>query len=184
MIYTSFGKSSKDSKLSMAEPIASAHGLELHRLLPKHVMPFYENLSDENRLEFEQYYKFDPLEAILSILRDPMVFAITKGEEVLSITGLHDGAMWLLFNKNLRKNRVSFFRASPVLVDYYHHFYEDIHCDVWVKNEMICQWLAKLGFKAIGVYDREGTDEQFVRFVRCKKPETNIFSMMTRPVMH
>lgn len=168
----------------MDEVIASSHGLELRRFLPKHVMPFYESLSEENLREFKDFYRFDPLEAILSVVRDPMVFAITKGDDVMSMTGLHDGSMWALFSKNLRQNRVSFFRASPILIDYYHLFYEDIHCDVWIKNEMIHHWLAKLGFKAIGIYDREDCNEQFVRFVRCKKPETNIFSMMTRPVIH
>lgn len=168
----------------MDKPIASAHGLELHRFMPKHVMPFYENLSDENRQEFAEYYEYDPLEAILSVVRDPMVYAITKGDEVLSLTGLHDGAMWLLFSKALRQNRVAFFRASPVLIEYYHCFYPELYCDVWVKNAMIHQWLSKLGFKAIGIYEREGSGEKFARFVRCQKTESNVLSMMTRPVMH
>lgn len=167
----------------MAEPLIKSHGLELHRFRPMHVMPLYENLSDENKREFDIVYQMDPLEAMLASMRDQMVFVVTRGDKVLALTGIDDGQMWSIFSKHMRQNWVRFVRASPELIKFYHHFYDWIHCDVWTENEMIHQWLAHLGFDPQSMIELNNK-QQLVRFVRCKTESNNVQSLLSRPVMH
>ena len=171
---------------STDKPLIESHGLALHKLRRKHIIPFYENLSTANIKELELAYGLDREKQLTMLLRsvdDQMVFAVTKGEKVLAITGLtEEGMMWSMFSKDMRKNWVSFARASPELIRYYHHFFDEIECRVWIRNGMIHQWLAHLGFEAIGMSGVDGVD--FVHFVRCKEIQDNVHSLVSRPVMH
>ena len=171
---------------STDKPLIESHGLALHKLRRKHIIPFYENLSTANIKELELAYGLDREKQLTMLLRsvdDQMVFAVTKGEKVLAITGLtEEGMMWSMFSKDMRKNWVSFARASPELIRYYHHFFDEIECRVWIRNGMIHQWLAHLGFEAVGMSGVDGVD--FVHFVRCKEIQDNVHSLVSRPVMH
>jgi hypothetical protein len=167
----------------MVKPVLVSHGLELYKLLPAHIMPFHENLSDENKREFEVVYGCDPLEALLSVMKDQMVFVVTRNDKVLAVTGIEDGQLWTMFSKDMKKNWVRFARASHDLMSFYHHFYDWIHCDVWAENEMIHQWLSHLGFEPSSIYQTE-TNQELVRFVRCKTSQDNVVSLLSRPVMH
>ena len=167
----------------MGDVILRSHGLELHRFKPVHVMPFYEQLSEENKREFKMAYELDPLEAILRSMQDQMVFVVMRGEKILALTGVDDGCMWSMFSKEMPKYWVRFVRASHDLINYYHHFYDSIHCDVWTENEMIHQWLSHLGFGADTFISVEN-GQQLIRFVRCKTKQDNVHSFLSRPVMH
>lgn len=167
----------------MDDPLLRSHGLELVKLQPRHIMSFYQNMSDENLREFGEVYELDPLEALKSTLHDQMVFAVTRNKEVLAITGVNDGLMWSLFSKNMRRNWVRFARASVSLINFYHHFYDEIECHVWTENEMIHQWLAHLGFEPVGISELLNS-QKLVHFVRCKTTQDNVHSLLSRPVMH
>ena len=170
-----------DLKLFMADVILNSHGLDLVKLKPSHIFPFLENLSNENKREFEELYESDPLECLLDCLKDEMVYAIVKGNMPLAITGItEDAQMWALFSKHMKQNWISFARASPDLIGFYHMFYDQILCDVWTKSDMIVQWLGYLGFEPIFL----SKDSETLHFVRCKSVDNNTNSLVSRPVMH
>ena len=77
----------------MADVILNSHGLDLVKLKPSHIFPFLENLSNENKREFEELYESDPLECLLDCLKDEMVYAIVKGNMPLAITGITEAEL-------------------------------------------------------------------------------------------
>jgi hypothetical protein len=167
----------------MDKPVIESHGLGLFKLKPKHIMPLYEDLSAENIAELREVYQVDPLEALLSLVGQQMIFVVERNGKALAITGLDDeGVMWALFTESMKKNWVRFARASIDLITFYHHFYDQLRCQVWSKNEMIVQWLAHLGFEPESIF-MSGHIEM-VEFVRCKSEKTNVYSFLSRPVMH
>lgn len=146
-------------------------------------MPFYENLSEENIRELHAVYNVDPLQALLEVMSRKMVFAVERNGRPLAITGIdEEGCMWTLFSKAMKKNWIRFCRASPDLIKFYHHFYDEITCQVWTENEMIHQWLVHLGFEVDALIKAD--DVELVQFVRCKNEKTNVYSLLSRPVMH
>ena len=167
----------------MDKPVIESHGLGLYELKPKHIMPLYDDLSQENLRELEEVCHVDPLEALLSLLGQQMVFVVERNGKVLAITGIDDeGVMWAMFTESMKKNWVRFARASTDLIDFYHHFYYRIHCQIWAKNEMIVQWLTHLGFEIDSMF--LSGEIEMIEFVRCKSKETNVYSFLSRPVMH
>lgn len=167
----------------MDKPLIEFEGLELWPLMPKHIFPFYENMSDETRHEFEFVYCIEPLRGLLDVLNDQMVYAVTQGDSVLSITGVDDaGVMWAIFSKDMRKNFKKFARGSFELIRFYHHFFPELRCIIWNESQMIYRWLQFIGFEL----EAEVTDGRvdFFQFVRCKDYEDNVHSFVSRPVMH
>lgn len=167
----------------MGDPVIESHGLQLYPLKPKHIIPFHDDLSEENIKELRVVYKIDPLEALLELIGRQMVFVVERKGKPLAVTGIdEDGCMWALFSKSLKKNWVRFARASPELIRFYHHFYDELSCQVWTENEMILQWLVHLGFEAEILFNSD--DAEIAQFVRCKTEQSNVYSLLSRPVMH
>lgn len=167
----------------MGDPVIESHGLQLYPLKPKHIIPFHDDLSEENIKELRVVYKIDPLEALLELIGRQMVFVVERKGKPLAVTGIdEDGCMWALFSKSLKKNWVRFARASPELIRFYHHFYDELSCQVWTENEMILQWLVHLGFEAEILFN--SGDVEIAQFVRCKTEQSNVYSLLSRPVMH
>ena len=167
----------------MGDPVIESHGLQLYPLKPKHIIPFHDDLSEENIKELRVVYKIDPLEALLELMGRQMVFVVERKGKPLAVTGIdEDGCMWALFSKSLKKNWVRFARASPELIRFYHHFYDELSCQVWTENEMILQWLVHLGFEAEILFN--SGDAEIAQFVRCKTEQSNVYSLLSRPVMH
>ena len=167
----------------MADVVLQSHGLDLVKLKPSHIFPFVESLSDENKREFSELYKSDPLECLLECLRekDEMVYTVVRGDTPLAITGIDENSqMWALFSKYMRQNWIRFARASPDLIAFYHMFHDQISCDVWTESDMIVQWLAYLEFEPIFL----SKDSEILHFVRCKSSDNNVDSLISRPVMH
>ena len=167
----------------MDKPIIESHGLGLYKLKPKHIIPFYNDISEENIRELKVVYQVEPLEALLTLVDRQMVFVVERNHKPLAITGVDDsGTMWSLFSKSLRKNWVRFARASPDLITFYHHFHDVLTCQVWTENEMIIQWLAHLEFEPDSFF--QSGEIEMAQFVRCKTEQTNVYSLLSRPVMH
>ena len=167
----------------MDKPIIQSHGLGLYRFKPKYIIPFLEDISEENIKELEVVYDIEPLEALVTLINREMVFAVVRDDKPLAITGVDEsGMMWSLFSKSLKKNWVRFARASPDLINFYHHFYEVLTCQVWSQNDVIMQWLAHLDFEP-DMFFSYGNVEM-AQFVRCKTEQTNVYSLLSRPVMH
>jgi len=167
----------------MGDPVIESHGLQLYPLKPKHIIPFHDDLSEENIKELRVVYKIDPLEALLELIGRQMVFVVERKGKPLAVTGIdEDGCMWALFSKSLKKNWVRFARASPELIRFYHHFYDELSCQVWTENEMILQWLVHLGFETEILFN--SGDAEIAQFVRCKTEQSNVYSLLSRPVMH
>lgn len=171
------------SENSTDKPIIESHGLGLYRLEAKHIMPLHDDLSAENLRELEQVYDIDPLSALLDVLREQMTFVVERKGKPLAVTGIdQNGIMWAMFTESMKKNWIRFARASGDLVKFYHNFYDEIYCQVWSENEMILQWLSHLGFEIQFIHDIG--DIKMVQFVRCKSEQTNVYSLLSRPVMH
>ena len=84
----------------MADVVLKSHGLDLVKLKPSHIFPFVESLSDENKREFSELYKLDPLETLLKFIGDENTYTVVKGDVPLAITGINeDSQMWALFSK-------------------------------------------------------------------------------------
>jgi hypothetical protein len=171
----------------MAKPILTCRGLSIVSAQDHHVVEACKNLSSENRKEFEVVYGGDPLELMMQSIESEMMFAIMREHEVLGITGISDcgsfSVMWAVFTEGMRNHKVSFVRASEALVRFYHKLSPNLECRVWIENNMICQWLAFLGFTPDIVFEAK-PDVKMVNFVRCVDPEFEIDNSASRPVMH
>ena len=167
----------------MDKVLLRSHGLELVKLQPEHIREFRHFISEENIKELDVIYNIDIQDALQSAVLRDMTFAVLKGKEVLAITGIDEGYMWSLFSKKMPLYWVRFARASRALIDFYHHFYDDIECIVWSENETILQWLLHLNFEVTEIEELSNS-ETLVHFVRCKSYGDNVHSLASRPVMH
>ena len=152
-----------------------------------HILPFIRNLSTENLREFETLYQVSPLDALYDLAPDELVFVIEKDGKPIAMTGIvlrdDSGMMWALFSNDLRKNWISFARASDLLIQFYHTMRETIYAEVWSENEMIHQWLAYLGFEPECFIEKEN-GQSVIRFVRCQSEPNYVQGELLRPVLH
>ena len=171
----------------MADCILESRGLKLVPFEQRHILPFIQNLSAENLREFETLYEVSPLEALYDLAPDELVFVIEKDGKPIAMTGIvlrdDSGMMWALFSNDLRKNWISFARASDLLIQFYHTMRENIHAEVWSENEMIHQWLAYLGFEPECFIEKEN-GQSIIRFVRCQSEQNYVQGDLLRPVLH
>ena len=171
----------------MADCILESRGLKLVPFEQRHILPFIQNLSAENLREFETLYEVSPLEALYDLAPDELVFVIEKNGKPIAMTGIvlrdDSGMMWALFSNDLRKNWISFARASDLLIQFYHTMRENIHAEVWSENEMIHQWLAYLGFEPECFIEKEN-GQSIIRFVRCQSEQNYVQGDLLRPVLH
>lgn len=174
-------------KKSMANPILQSRGLKLVPFEERHILPFARNLSAENLREFKTLYETSAIEALHSIEPHELVFVIEKDSEPVAITGIalqaDSATMWALFSSDLRKNWISFARASDVLIQFYHLMRETLYAEVWVENEMIHQWLCYLGFEPECFIEKEN-GQSIIRFVRCQSKINYDQKGLLRPVLH
>jgi hypothetical protein len=171
----------------MAKPIIEDRGLSLVPLEEHHIKPFIANLSAENMREFESLYQMPPMDALRLSMGDPFVFAVQKNGETMAVTGLfqytHDAVMWVMFSAALRKNWISFARASRKLIDYYHTISPRLRSEVWTENQMIHQWLLHLGFLPTELVEKQN-GQAVIRFVRCSQEQVSVQTAASRPVLH
>lgn len=171
----------------MDKPIIEDRGLKLVAFEERHILPFAMDLSAENVREFESLYKISPIEALESIVGDPLVFAVEKDGQPVALTGINiginDALIWVLFSNQLRKSWISFARASRKLISFYHGFQPNLRAEVWTENEMIHQWLLHLGFEATSIVELDN-GQSVVRFVRCNSNEKHVENNSSRPVLH
>jgi hypothetical protein len=171
----------------MADPILESRGLKLVPFHQRHILPFIRNMSAENLREFETLYEISPLEALYDLAPDELVFVIEKDDKPIAMTGIvlreDSGMMWALFSNDLRKNWISFARASDMLIQFYHTIRETIYSEVWTENEMIHQWLAYLGFEPECLIEKQN-GQSVIRFVRCQLESNYVQGDTSRPVLH
>ncbi len=171
----------------MADCIIESRGLKLVPFEERHILPFIRNLSPENLREFETLYEISPLEALYDLSPDELVFVIEKDDKPIAMTGIilreNSGVMWALFSNDLRKNWISFARASEMLIQFYHTIRETIYSEVWTNNEMIHQWLVYLGFEPESFIEKPN-GQSVVRFVRCQSNSEYVQAESLRPVLH
>ena len=171
----------------MADCIIESRGLKLVPFEERHILPFIRNLSTENLREFETLYKISPLEALYDLGPDELVFVVEKDSKPIAMTGIilqdDSGMMWALFSNDLRKNWISFARASDLLIQFYHSMRDTLYSEVWTENEMIHQWLAYLGFKPECFIEKED-GQSVIRFVRCQSDSEYVQAESLRPVLH
>lgn len=167
----------------MANPIISSNGLGLYRLTNEHVVQFCENISDENKREFEVIYKADPLESLLTVVDTSLSHAVMIDGEVIAVCGMHGDQLWSMFTKKIKKHWRKFVKASPMLINFYHYFHDDIVCEVWAENVFIHNWLLHLGFNTVHMSANED-GQSMVAFVRCNCIQNNVHSKLSRPVIH
>ena len=170
------------------KPLIESRGLCLVKLTPELVDSFMLDISHENVIEFRKVYRESPGPALKAALASGSshCFAVTKDGVPLAITGIvdmnGDGLMWAVFANALKKNFVSFARASTDLVEFYHRQFPTLICDVWIKNEAIIQWLTYLGFDLEFGFAHNGQD--MVRFAHSCRNVNSIVTSIQRPVIH
>lgn len=171
----------------MAKPLIEERGLQLVPLEQAHIRAFVEDISPETMREFETLYTTSPIEALEDLIDEPLVFSVMKDGRPVAITGLvlhtKDALMWAIFTKSLRKYWVSFARASQKLIQFYHTLHPNLRSEVWVKNEMIHQWLLHLGFLPEAVIELSN-GHTVIRFVRCDPKASYAQGSASRPVLH
>ena len=138
-------------------------------------------MSKENIREFAVVYKMNILEALILALDDDLCHAVEVKGVPVALCGVHEGVLWTMFSKDIRKHWRSFVKASPRLVEFYHSFYDKLYCNVWEENVFILNWLVHLGFEPYSIEERE---HSIVNFVRCNRIEYGVGSKESRPVMH
>ena len=167
----------------MAKPIMQSHGLELYHAELEDVYALKRNLSKENLREIVELYEDTPEELLPRLLEGDMAHAVKFDGEVMALCGVDQGVMWTMFSKGIRKHWRSFVKASPELVDFYHHFYPSLYCNVWSENTFIHNWLVHLGFLPEIIFE-DDNGNLTVHFVRCIFDADSVDSATSRPVMH
>jgi hypothetical protein len=171
----------------MDKPYIEERGLKLVAFEERHILPFAINISAENLREFEVLYELPVVEALEACIGKPLVFTIEKNGEPLAVTGLEidedHALMWCMFSKNLRKNWISFARASEKLMKFYQGLHPTLAADVWTENDMIHQWLVYLGFVPEMLIEMQNGQTVF-RFVRCASDKKSVQNKPLRPVLH
>lgn len=164
----------------MAKPILEHNGLALHKMEREDIVPFIANISDQNLREFLVLYDLDPFEALQEVVQQQMSHVIRMDGQIVAICGVDQGYMWSMFTKDIRKHWRKFVKASPRLVDFYHNFYSELFCEVWIENTFVLNWLVHLGFEPL----EPECESQTIKFVRCNLKHNDIDSKESRPVMH
>jgi hypothetical protein len=171
----------------MVNPYIEERGLKLVAFEERHILPFAMNISAENLREFEVVYETSIVEALEECIDNSLVFTIEKDGEPLAVTGLEiqddHALMWCMFSKNMRKNWISFARASEKLMKFYEEMHPNLVADVWIENSMIHQWLAYLKFTPVMLVELSNK-QTVVRFVRCIPAKKSVVNKTLRPVLH
>lgn len=167
----------------MDKPLIKHGKFELYHLKEADVLPFYLNLSRENVREFDVLYDRDPYSALLEEVGQGMTHAVKIDGATIAVTGVYNNMFWAMFSKDIKKNWRGLVRASPKLVSFYHQFFDDLTCHIWVENDFTVNWVSHLGFEVKGVY-ADDNDNMMVHFVRCNSKRNHVGSKPSRPVMH
>lgn len=171
----------------MVKPYIEERGLNLVAFEERHILPFAKNISPENLREFEVLYEIPVIEILKSCLDRSLVFVVEKDGEPLAITGVdleEDHAfIWCMFSKDMRKNWISFARASEKLMKFYEELNPSLAADVWTENEMIHHWLVHLGFIPEAMI-KLSNNQSIIRFVRCTSRKKSVQNKASRPVLH
>lgn len=172
----------------MVKVLFESRGIKVAPFLHKDVLPVFDDICDENRLELDNVYDEDVFEALMTVKGVPDVFVVSYNDKPMAVMGLQgfdaqNGMLWSLFTNHFKKNRTRFYRFSPELIDFFHAHYYQLHVNTWIRNEGIMQWLAWLGF---GLEQIEETQDghPIAHFVRCNPNRKNVYALSSRPVKH
>lgn len=173
---------------SSGSTVLESRGLELSLLTKEHVSSMLKNLSEINKREFKEAYEIDIKDSLNSIGEGGDSFAVTLGDEVLSLLGIipfgdSDCMLWAMFSEDMSKHKRQFIRASSDLISFFHEEYERITVVVWDQNELMLLWLKFLGFEDGGSH-KEDNGETFIKFVSCNLKQSHVYDSPSRPVMH
>jgi hypothetical protein len=172
----------------MGEIHIEERGLTLVDLEESHIKPFVDNISPESEREFNVFYNVSLTDALTNVINDPFAFAVLKDGRPVAITGaalFADHALiWAVFSNDLRRNWISFARASRRLMSFYHGFHEELRSTVWSENHMVHQWLLHLGFVPTDISYNPKDKQSCLHFVRCDKDAKYGDGSLSRPVLH
>ena len=90
--------------------------------------------------------------------------------------------MFALFSSDLRKNFVSIAKGSKALLKMFDQHHDTLSMTILARNEAMLNWASWLGFVPEAITEQSGG--QYVSFVRCILPKTNVYTCESRPVMH
>jgi hypothetical protein len=172
----------------MVEIHIQERGLILVDLHEDHIKPFVDNISPESEREFREFYNISLTDALINVVSDPFAFTVLKDGKPVAITGaalFADHALiWAVFSKDLRRNWITFARASRKLMDFYHSFHGELRSTVWSENHMVHQWLLHLGFVPADIVYDPKNKQSSVHFVRCDHDAKYVDGSLSRPVLH
>jgi hypothetical protein len=148
-----------------------------------------EHLSEQN-VEELMLLGYDSVnEAIEDMITNSECYIARKdGHRFTFVGGLWPDAegdppqMFAMFSSDLRKNFVSIAKGSKALIKMFDHYHDTMTMTILAKNEGMLNWASWLGFYPVRITEQHG--EQYVSFVRCIMPKTNVYTGESRPVMH
>ena len=148
-----------------------------------------EHLSEKNVEELMLLGYDSVSEAIGDMIANAECYIARKdGHPFTFVGGLWPDAdgdppqMFAMFSSDLRKNFVSIAKGSKALVKMFDQYHDTMTMTILSKNEAMLNWATWLGFSPVAITERN--DEQYVSFVRCIMPKTNVYTGESRPVMH
>lgn len=97
-----------------------------------------------------------------------------------SIDWADAGIAWLLGSDEISNNKVSFYKATKYLINYYSKQYDFVTNDVPLSNETTLQWLTSLGcFFAAEPHITNG--HEMFNFIYCQKKFYHVISGTEKP---
>lgn len=173
----------------MAAEVLRRGSYSLSQVSMDDVDEIVEHLSDNNVEELRLLGHLDVGAAMRDmVLNSECYIARKDGERFTFVGGLwpsnEDGPpqMFALFSSDLRKNFVSIAKGSRSLIEMFDKYHSEMTMTILMKNEAMLNWACWLGFEPTHITESNGNE--YVSFVRCILPKTNVYTDESRPVMH
>lgn len=179
------------SSNSIEAKVLQRGGLYLTPLLPSHIEPLIDNLSDENRYELELMGYESPARAFKQMQQSDVEAYVVKdkNDNILVVGGLWHNEngpmpqMFAMFTKGAMKKYISLVRGSHLLVDYFSQTNPAFCMCILSEFTEMLNWAAHLGFNPMDV-TTNANGREYVEFLHCNFDQDRVYHKASRPVIH
>ena len=176
---------------SIEAKVLQRGGLYLTPLLPSHIQPLLESLSDENKYELELMGYDDPAKAFKQMQQADVEAYVVKDKEgkILVVGGLwhsEEGPlpqMFAMFTKGALTRYITLVRGSHMLLEFFSRSNPAICMCIMSEFEGMLNWAAHLGFQPMDV-TTNANGKDYVEFLHCNFDQDRVYHKASRPVVH
>lgn len=166
--------------------------INIERARLEHASYLFDKLrkSDEHECRIQGYTPWRALhEAVadqsgenFTLIVNGTPIAITGHAPVAegSIDWADAGIAWLLGSNEIQKNKVSFYKTTKYLIEYYSRLYDFVTNDVPLSNETTLQWLTMLGC-VFSLEPHITNGYEMCNFIYCQKKFYHVISGTEKP---